>query len=175
MVVYYPGAQSSISMLLGWLEVRPCILSLEDRNHLFPNQRYIGDKRISEWIDIFRVGPKHHNPTENQYSIYHLLVMYEVLASIITVRGITCGNWSYQIIPQPVTEGLSIYSVKSSDVLFNRFQGLGPVPWINSRYHFRVLVGFLHFPLVIHCAYLRELNIWVRARAPNHCKNLCII
>ena len=88
MVVYDPESQSSISILLGWLEVRPCILSLEDRNHLFPNQRYIGDKRISEWIDIFRVGSKHHNPTENQYSIYHLLIMYEVLASIITVRGI---------------------------------------------------------------------------------------
>ena len=93
--------------------------------------------------------------------------MCEVLASIIDVHRITCGNWIYQIIPQPVPEGLSIYSAKSSDLLFHRFQGLVTVPWINSRYHFRVLVGFLHVLLVINYTDLGELKIYVSARAPN--------
>ena len=89
--------------------------------------------------------------------------MCEVLTSIIGVHGIICGNWSYQIIPQPVAEGLSVYSAKYYVVLFHRFQGLGTVPWIESRYQFRVLVRFLHVPLVIHFGDLGELNICVPA------------
>ena len=89
--------------------------------------------------------------------------MCEVLTSIIGVHGIICGNWSYQIIPQPVAEGLSVYSAKYYVVLFHRFQGLGTVPWIESRYQFRVLVSLLHVQLVTHCADNDKINICMRA------------
>ena len=94
--------------------------------------------------------------------------MCEVLVAISAVRSITCGNWIYQIIPKSVTEGLSIYSQKSSDVLFHRLQRLGLVLWIDGRYNFWVLVSFLHFLLVIHCAKLVDINICMRACAPNN-------
>ena len=93
--------------------------------------------------------------------------MCKLLASVIAVRGIICGNWSYQITPQPVADGLSIYSEKFSDLIFHRLQCIGTVPWIDGRYHFRVLVGFPHVPLVIHCADLGNIDICVRAHAPN--------
>ena len=101
--------------------------------------------------------------------------MCKLLVSISAVRGIIYGNWSYQIIPQPVTEKLSLYSTKSSDVLLHHFQGLGPVPWIDGRYHFRVLVGFLRVPLVIHCFEIGEINICVCACATNHFEIIEII
>ena len=139
MVVYYTDAQSSITMLLIWIEVCPCVRSMEDLNHLVPNQRSIGDERVGEWTDIFRVSYKHRMHTENLSSIDHLLIMCEVLASITAVRRITCANWSYQNIPQPVTEGLYIYFELYSKVIFHRFQGLGTFTWINGRYNFRLL------------------------------------
>ena len=167
MVVYEPKSQSYITMLLRRIEIRPCALSLKDCNHILLNQRCISYERVGEWTDIFKVSPKHRRPTENHSLSNNLLIMCEVFTSIIAVHGIIWGNWIYQIIPQPVSEGISIYSAKSSDVLFYRFQGLGLVPWIEGRYHFRVLVGLLPVPRTINCADLGYLNICVCARPPN--------
>ena len=44
-----------------------------------------------------------------------------------------------------------------------RFKSLGPVLWIGSRYQFRVLMSFLHVPMVFHCAELGDINICIRA------------
>ena len=109
MVVYDTESQYSITMIFIWIEVHPCVRSLEYCNHLVPNQRSINDERVGEWLDIFGVSSKCRRPTEDRSSIDHLLIMCEVISSIIAVNGITCGNWSYQITPQPITEGLSIY------------------------------------------------------------------
>ena len=133
MFVYEPADQSSIMMLLSWLEVCPCVLSLEDCKHLVPNQHSIGDERVGEWTYIFRVSSKRRSPTENQSSSDHLLIMCKLLTSVIVVCGIICVNWSYQITSQPIYEGLPIYSMKYPAVLFHRLQGLGPVPWIGIR------------------------------------------
>ena len=175
MIVNEPESQSSITIILIWLEVRPCLISLEDCNLLVPNQHYVGNERVSEWADFFRVSSKHRRPTNILSSRNHPLTARKVLSSISAVRGKVFGNWSYQVTPQPVAKGLSIYSAKSSDVLFHHFQHLGPVPWVHDRYHFRVLVGFLYPVLVIHWMDLGELNICVRARAPNTFKILDII
>ena len=155
-------------MLLRLIKVRPCVQSLEYCNHLVPNQRSVSNERVSEWTDFFRVGSKHRRPTENKSSRDNLIIGCKLITSISTVRGIICGNRSYQILPQPISEGLYIYSVKSSYVLLHRFQCLGPVLWDNSRYNSGVLVGFPHVPLMVHSAGLGELNICVCARAPNH-------
>ena len=168
MIIYELVAQSSITILLGWLEVFPCVQSLEDCNHIVPNQRFICNEQVSEWSDSFRVSSKNHSPNENRSLSNHLLIMCELLAAITAVRGITYIKCSNKIIPQSVTEGLSIYSSKSPDVIFHRFQSLGPVLWIDGRYHFRVLVSFLHVPLVIHFTDLGDVNICMRACAPNH-------
>ena len=172
MVVNDPEYQSSIMMLLSWLEVHPCVRSLEYCNHLIPNQRSSGDERVSDWNDIFRVSSKQRIPTENRYLSDNILIMCEVLASIIAVSGITYGNRRYQVITQPAAEGFSIHSKKSSGVLFHRLQGLGTVPWNDGRYHFRVLVGSLHAPLVIHCEDLGDIKKCVHARASNTFKSL---
>ena len=148
-------------MLLSWIEVLPCVRSLEDNNHLVHNQQYVSNKRVGECTDFFRVSSNHRRPTENQSSSNHLFIVCKLLDSISAVRGIICINRSYQIIPQPKAEGLSIYSAKSSCVIFHCFQGLGPVPCIDCGYQSRVLVGFLLVPLVVHCAGLGELNISV--------------
>ena len=167
MVGYDLVTQYSIMILLGWLLIRPRVRSMEYFDHLVPNQHSICNERVGEWSNSFRVRFKHHRPTENLYSSNHLPIICKVLDTISTVRGITCGNWSYQIIPQSVTERLSIYYSKSSGVLFHRFQSLVPVLWINGRYHFRVLVILLHNLLVIHCTYLGNINIFMCACALN--------
>ena len=112
MVVNDPESQSPITMLLSWLEVRPCVRYLEDFNHLVPNQRYVSNERVGEWTNFFRVSSKHRMPTENRSPRNYILIVCKVLASISTVHGVTCGNRSYQIIPQPIAEGLSIYFMK---------------------------------------------------------------
>ena len=135
--------------------------------HIFPNQQSVGNEIVGELTNFFRVGSKHQRPTENRSLSDHLPIVCKVLAYISVVRGITCGNRSYHIIPQPIAEGLSIYSAKSSYLLFRRFQGLGPVPWIDGRYHFGVFIGLIHVPVVVHCADLGEINICVCACATN--------
>ena len=87
MVVYEPESQSSITMILSWLEVCTCIVSLEDCNHLSPNQRSIGDERVGEWTDIFRVSSKHRRTTNNLFSSNNILIMCKVIAYIISYVG----------------------------------------------------------------------------------------
>ena len=72
-------------------------------------------------------------------------------------------------------EGFSFYSAKFSYVLFHRFQGLGPVPWIEGGYHFGVLVVFLHVLLMVHCTNLGDINICMCANATNPFEVLDII
>ena len=93
--------------------------------------------------------------------------MCELLATISAVHGITCDGWMYQIITQSITERLPTYSSEYYNVLFQSFQSLGPVLWVDSRYHFWVLVSFLHVLLVIHCMDLGKINIGMGACAPN--------
>ena len=170
-----PESQSPITILLIRFKVRPCVQSLEDCYHIVPNQRLVGSERVVECTNFFRVSSKHPMPTENLSSINHLLIVCKVIASISGVSGIMCGNRSYQILPQPISEGFSIYSEKSAYVQFNRFQGLGPVPWIYGRQSLRVLVGFLHVPLMVYSANLGELNICVCECAPNPFEVLDVI
>ena len=132
MIVNEHESQSPITVLLIWIEVRPCVQYLEDWNHFVPNQCYVGNERVGKWTDFFRFSSKWRRPTKNWYSGNNLLIVRKVLASIIAVRGITCGNRRYKIIPKPIAEGLSIYSTGSSYLLFHRLQGLGPVPWTNG-------------------------------------------
>ena len=47
-IVNEPESQYTITMLLIRIEVRPCVRSLEDFNHLVPNQRSVGDERVGE-------------------------------------------------------------------------------------------------------------------------------
>ena len=166
-IVNEPESQSPITVLLSWLEVGLCVRSLEYCNHVLPNQRSVRNERVGEWTNLSRVSSKRLSPTENQSLSNHLLIVCTLLASISVVHGITCGNRRYQIHHQPIAEGLSIYSAKYYYVLFHRFQGIGPVPWIGGRYHFRVLVSFLRVPLMVHHAELGEINICVCERAPN--------
>ena len=84
----------------------------------------------------------------------HILIMCERISNIGAVHGITCGGWRFQIDPQSITEGFPIYSSKPYEVLFHRFQALGVVLWINSRYEFLVLVSLFNVPLVIKRAEL---------------------
>ena len=102
-IVNEPESQYTITMLLIRIEVRPCVRSLEDCNHLLPNQCSVGNERGGGWTDFFRVSSKRRRPTENQSSSDHLLIVRNLLASISTLRGITCNNRSYQIIPQPIS------------------------------------------------------------------------
>ena len=62
-IVNDPESQFPITMLLIWLKVRLCIPSLEDCNHIVPNKRSIGNERVGEWTDFFRVSSKHRSPT----------------------------------------------------------------------------------------------------------------
>ena len=167
MVVNETESQSPIRIILSCLKVRPFIRSLEDCNHLVSDQRSVGNERVGEWTDVFRVGFKHRMPPDNLSSSDHILIVCKVLDSISAVCGITGGTQGYQIISQPISEGLYIYSVKLSYVLFHRFQGLGPVHWINSRYHFGVLMGFLHVPMVVNSVDHGDIKIYVCACAPN--------
>ena len=167
MIVYDLVAHFSITMFLGWIHIRPRIQSLKDCYHLVQNQRSVCNEQFGEWYDSFRVTSKCRRPTEDQSMRYHLLIMCELLSIISAVRGITCGDWRYQIIPQYVTNRLSIYSSKSSNVLFHSFQSLGPFLSVGGRCHFWFLVSFLHVPLVVHSGDLGEINIGMRACAPN--------
>ena len=167
MIVNEPESQSPITMLLIRFEVRPCVQYLEYCNHIFPNQRSVGNERVGKWNDFFRVSFKHRSTTENRSLSDHILIVCKLLASISAVRGITCSNRSYQITPQPISEGLPIYSAKSSHLLFQRFQGLVTVPWIYGRYSFGVLLCLLRVLLIVHSADLGEINICVCARVPN--------
>ena len=117
-IVNDPEFQSPITMLLRRLKVCPCVRSLEDCNYLVPYQKSIGNEKVSECTYFFRVSFKHRMPTENSSRRNHLFVVCKVLAYITVVCGIICVNQSYQIIPQLIDDGLSIYSVKSSCVLF---------------------------------------------------------
>ena len=125
--VYELVFHSSISMFLVWLQIRPKILSLKDCDHIVPNQCSICNVRVGEWSDRFRVTSKRHRTTKDQSTSNHILIMCEILAAITMVHGITCGGWRYQIIHQSITEKLSIYSSKLSNVLFHHFQSLGAV------------------------------------------------
>ena len=98
----------SVTMFLGWLQVRPCIWSLKYCDHIIPNQRSVYIEQVGECSNRFRVTSRHRSPTENHSTIYHLPIMCEIPATIVTVHGITCGGWRLQIIPQSITEGLSI-------------------------------------------------------------------
>ena len=44
MIVDEPESQSPIMVLLIWIELRPCVQSLQDYNHIFPNQRSISNE-----------------------------------------------------------------------------------------------------------------------------------
>ena len=123
-------------------------------NHLIPNQRSVCNEWVSEWSNSFRVTSIHCVPPENRSTRDHILSMCEIIATISVVHGITCGGWRFQIVHQSITEGFSIYSSKSSDVIFHRFQGFGPLLWIDGRYNFWAFVCFFHVPLVKNCMYL---------------------
>ena len=43
-IVYAFLSHSFITMFLGWLQIRPCIRSLKDFDHLVPNQRSVCNK-----------------------------------------------------------------------------------------------------------------------------------
>ena len=166
-IVYELVAHSSTTVFLGWLQIRPRIRYLKYCNHLVTNQRSVCNERVGELSNSFEVIYKRRRPTEDQSTSDYLPIMCELIATISTVRGITCGDWRYQLIPQFITERLSIYSSNSSNLLFHRFQSLGPFLWFKGRYHFWVLVIFLHFLMMTHCAYIGELNIKMHACAPN--------
>ena len=65
MVVYELVAQSSVTMLLGWLEVHPHVRYLKYYDHFVPNQLSICNEQVVEWSDSSRVSPKHRRPTKN--------------------------------------------------------------------------------------------------------------
>ena len=121
MILNYHDSQSLITMLLIRFKVPPCVQSLEDCKYLVSNQRSVGNERVGECTNFFRVISKLCRPTENRSSSDHLLIMCKLLASISAVLGIMYDNQSYQILPQPIAEGLSIYSTKYSYALFHRF------------------------------------------------------
>ena len=168
-------SHSSITMFIGWLHIRTRILSLKDCDYLVPNQRSVCNERVGERYESFRVTSKHRRPTEDLSTSNHLLILCEILDTISVVHGITCNGWMFQIIHQSITERLSIYSSKSSDVLFHRFQSLGPVLWINGGYQFWFLVSFLRVPLMIYCADLGYINIGVRSCTPNPLEMIDVI
>ena len=152
MIVNDPESQSPITMLLIQLEVRPCVWYLEYCNHLVPNQCSFGNEKVCECTDFFRVSSKHCRPTENRSSINHLLIVCKLISSISVVRGITCGNRSYQIIPQKYLRGCPstlrnnfIYSSTISKVLgqslgLNIGINLGSL-WDSSMYCWCYIVG----------------------------------
>ena len=51
MVVYELVYHFSITLFLGWIQIRPRKRSLEYCDHLFPNQRSICNERVGEWSD----------------------------------------------------------------------------------------------------------------------------
>ena len=65
MIVNEAEYQSPITVLLRWLEVRAYVRYLEYSNHLFINQRSVGNEIVGEWTYFFRVSSKHRSPTEN--------------------------------------------------------------------------------------------------------------
>ena len=78
MVVNDPESQYTIMVLLSWIEACPCIQSLEDCNHIFPNQRSIGNERVGEWSDFSGSVPSTVGPL--------------IIDTFSAVRGIICGN-----------------------------------------------------------------------------------
>ena len=50
MIVNEPESQSPITMLLICIEVRPCVQSLEDYNHLVQNQRSVGNEIVGDGL-----------------------------------------------------------------------------------------------------------------------------
>ena len=125
MVVYELVSYYFITIFLSWIQICPHILYLKDSEHLVPNKHSIYDERFGEWSDKFRVTSKPRWPTEDQSTSNHFLIICEVLANISAVCGITCINWSYKIITQSITDRFPINSLKSSNVLFHRFQIIG--------------------------------------------------
>ena len=142
----------SITIFLGWLQVRPCIWSLKYCDHIIPNQRSVCNKLVCEWSNSFNVTSRHRRYTEDWSTRNHLLIICEIIATISAMCGITCSGWKLQIIPQPIIEGLSIYSLKSSDVLYHHFQSIDLVLWVDGRYNFWVLVSFLHVLMIVNRA-----------------------
>ena len=64
-IVDDPKYQSPIAVLLIWLEICPYVRSLEDCKYLFPNQRSVGNERVGEWTNFFRVSSKRRIPNDN--------------------------------------------------------------------------------------------------------------
>ena len=55
----------SVTMFLGWLQVRPCICTLEDCNNFISNQCSVCYEQVGEWSNRFRVTSNHRGPTED--------------------------------------------------------------------------------------------------------------
>ena len=164
MVLYELVDHSSTTILILWLQIHPYIWSLKDCNHLITNHCSLWNDQVVEWSDRFRVTSKHNRTTENQSTSDHLLIMCEVIATITEASEITCADWSYQIIPKFITDGLSIWSSKSSDVLFHCFQSLGGSAvgttsgslWSSSMY-FRWYIAWNLYISTSACVHVRTI------------------
>ena len=62
MVVNDPESQSTITILISWIEARPFIRFLEDCNHIVLNQHSIGNERVGEWADFSGSVPRTVGP-----------------------------------------------------------------------------------------------------------------
>ena len=108
-IIYELVDHYSITMFLGWLQISTLIQSLKYCDHIVPNQNSVCNERVGECSNSFRITSKYRGPTDDWCTSNHLLIMCEILSTIGSVRGITSGGWSFQIITQSITEGLSTY------------------------------------------------------------------